>query len=54
MAKDRKKVYFVKREAIARTLKEAMTKPGSIYEIQLAEEKLWPEEKKNIGFTKKE
>ncbi len=49
-----KKLYLVKREVFATSLRQAMNKGGAIYEIQLAEEKFQPqEEKKPAGFEKK-
>lgn len=48
-----KKLYLVKREVIATSIKKAMTNKGHIYEISLAEEKNWPQEKKQVGFRSK-
>jgi len=49
----RQKLYLVKREVVANSIKEALTRPGHIYEVVLADEKNWPElKKKNIGFKK--
>lgn len=46
------KIYLVKREVKAKNIKEALTKPGIIYEI--CETKDEPvEQKEKIGFTVK-
>lgn len=50
----KKKLYFVKREVMASSLKGAMTARGSIYEILLARESDQPvEEKPTKGFKPK-
>lgn len=41
-----KKMYLVKREVIATSVKAALTAPGHVYEISLADEKNWPIPKK--------
>lgn len=47
----KKKLYLVKREVLAGSLKEAMSKHGEIYEITLAEEKFQPEDTPEVkGF----
>lgn len=43
-------MYFVKREVVASTITEAMKAKGKIYAIELSDEKMWPEDKANIGF----
>ena len=45
-----KKLYLVKREVVASNVVEAMKNKGTIYEIQLTEEKMWPENKNKVGF----
>lgn len=54
MQKPVKKLYLVKREVIATSLAKALTASGHVYEIVLAEEKSWPENKKKdkLGFKK--
>jgi len=49
-----KKLYLVKREVIATNLKQALTAPGTVYEVSLSEEKNWPQPKKTkpLGFKK--
>ncbi len=50
----RKKLYLVKREVIATTLKAALKTQGHVYEIVLADEKLWPDQPKpKTGFNQK-
>ncbi len=49
-----KKLYFVKREVVANSLREAMKTKGVIYEVSLADEKLWPENKAKLGYGEKE
>ena len=51
----KQKLYLVKREVVATSLKSALTRPGHVYEIVLADEKNWPEQKKKnkLGFSKK-
>lgn len=50
--KHKKKLYLVKREVFATTIKEAMTNDGIIYEISLAEEKFQPASDKPVnGFA---
>ena len=44
--KHKKKMYLVKYEVIASTVKEALRKKGQVYEVSLADEKNWPEENK--------
>ncbi len=51
----KKKMYLVKREVIAGSIKEAMVKRGTIYSIEIAEDKFQPDEqKKFLGFKKKD
>ena len=46
-----KKLYLVKREVIARNVREALTAKGSVYCIEIAEKESQPENKNNlIGF----
>lgn len=45
-------MYLVKYEVIATSLKRAMRTKGVVYEVVVAEEKFWPEEKKKVGFKK--
>ena len=45
MDKPKVKMYLVKREVYATSVEAAIHKPGKVYEVQLAEEKSWPEEK---------
>lgn len=48
-----KKLYLVKREVLATSIKNAMTAKGIIYEIQTVDDKSQPSlEKKQIGFKK--
>jgi len=47
-----KKMYIVKREVIASSVKEALTAKGHVYEITIAEDKYQPLTYKPIGFTK--
>lgn len=42
MAKKVKKMYLVKREVLATTIKEAMNAKGKIYAIELADDKFQP------------
>ena len=50
----KKKLYLVKREVFATSVKKAMMERGTIYEIQLADEKYQPqEEKESAGFKTK-
>lgn len=51
----RQKLFLVKREVVATSIKQALSKQGNVYEIVLADEKNWPEEKKKQikGFKKK-
>lgn len=39
----RKKLWLVKREVIATSLKRALQAQGTVYAIELTEEKQWPE-----------
>ncbi len=49
-----KKLYFVKREVIASSLKQALTAKGSVYEVVLAAENQWPQNKQKApGFNDK-
>ena len=50
MAKLVKKVWYVKREVVATSLREALRTAGKVYEVQLADEKEWPQNKKKLGF----
>ena len=53
MEKPKVKLWLVKKEVLAKTLREAITKPGRVYEIQEASKEYQPEEKpKKVGFTK--
>lgn len=48
------KLYLVKREVYANSMKDALVKSGTIYEVQLAEEKSQPiPDKKPAGFVSK-
>jgi len=49
----KERMYLVKKEVIAKNIKEAMYKDGKIYCIELAEEKFQPEDNKEVGFNKK-
>lgn len=50
----KKKMYLVKREVIATSIEKAIHGKGIIYEVTLADEKSWPDEKKKaVGFRKK-
>ncbi len=52
--KHKQKMWLVKREVITGTIREAMTKPGRIYEIQEAGDKSHPvEPKPTVGFKSK-
>lgn len=53
MQKKKVKIYLVKREVRATSIKDAMTKPGKIYEIVETSNEPYPEEKNNIGFKSK-
>ena len=56
MKKDelKKKLWLVKREVRANSLKEAMITKGHIYEISLADDKYQPDtDKKDVGFKNK-
>ena len=46
----RKKLYLLKYEVIATSIKQAMKSKGTLYEVTLTEEKSWPIESKNTGF----
>lgn len=50
----KKKIFLVKREVITTSLKQALTKPGRIYEVIQVEAKdgELDNEKDKIGFTK--
>ena len=48
----KKKLFLVKREVLARNIKEAITAKGVIYEIQTVDEKSQPVDEKKIGFEK--
>lgn len=51
----RQKMYLVKREVIATSVKAALTASGHVYEIALADEKNWPLQKTKLtGFKKKQ
>lgn len=51
MARLEKKLWYVKREVVAASLKEAYLNKGVVYEIVLADENRWPENKKRAsGF----
>lgn len=51
----KQKLYLVKREVIATSIQKAMTNKGTIYSIEVTEEKSWPEQKKKekLGFENK-
>ncbi len=50
----RKKMYIVKYEVIATSIKRAIKTRGIIYEVSVAEEKFWPPLKdKKTGFKPK-
>lgn len=49
----RKKLFLVKREVIASSLKKALEGKGIVYEVVVTEEKNWPEVKKKLGFKNK-
>ena len=51
----RKKMYLVKYEVFATSLKQALTsKERSVYEVSLTDEKSWkPLKNKDIGLNKK-
>ena len=51
MARVIKKLWYVKREVIATSLQEAIRSSGKVYEVQLADDKLWPENKRKLGFN---
>lgn len=51
MARLIKKLWYVKREVIASTLHEALKAQGKVYEIALADDKLWPQNKIKLGFN---
>lgn len=53
MQKKKQKIYLVKREVKATSIKDAMNKPGRIYEIIETANDPVPEEKSEVGFTKK-
>lgn len=46
----KKKIYYVKREVLATSIKKAMTARGVIYEIQ--ESTSQPQQNSKIGFKK--
>lgn len=49
----RKRLFLVKREIYAFSMKEALNAHGMIYEIQLADDKFQPDlPKKDLGFQK--
>lgn len=53
MKHKKEKLYLVKREVYAKSLRGALAGKGSIYEVTLADEKFQPEEpKKEMGFNK--
>lgn len=46
------RMYIVKREVLARSIKDAVTAKGIVYEVSLADEKFQPDSKKPIkGFN---
>lgn len=47
------KLYLVKREVWATNIKTAMISKGSIYSVELADDKFQPLTDKPIGFKKK-
>ena len=47
-----KKLYYVKREVYAFSMKEALKTKGEVYEVQMAAENLQPVAKTNIGLKK--
>lgn len=46
-------MYIVKREVLARNIKEAMTNKGVVYGVEIADEKYQPEYKMKMGLLKK-
>ena len=46
----KKKLYLVKREVYAYSIKEAVKEDGEIYEIQLADERFQDKKNPNVGF----
>jgi hypothetical protein len=54
MAKGSKKLWYVRREVVASYLTEALRTKGRVYSVELAEEKLWPENKANVGYGNKD
>ncbi len=48
----KKKLYLVCREVLASSLEKAIQTRGVIYDVRLAEDKLQPEYKTKVGFTK--
>lgn len=51
----RNKLYLVKYEVIATSIKRALQTRGIVYEVSCTDKKEWPEEKtkKKVGFDKK-
>lgn len=47
------KMYLVKKEVMAHNMKEALTKDGNVYSVELADEKYQPEDKVQPGFINK-
>jgi hypothetical protein len=55
MSKQIKKLYLVKREVIATSIKNTLTTKGVVYEVQITDEKMWPDnKKKELGFKQNE
>lgn len=50
MERGLKKLWYVKREVIASSVKEALLNGGRVYEVSLADEKYWPMTVPKIGF----
>ena len=51
MEKKHIKMWLVKREVMAKSLAEAIRKPGRVYSVEEAGKEYQPEEIKKIGFT---
>ena len=50
MAKEKEKLYLVKREVKAKNIREALTRTGIIYSIELVDPKSQPEEQRTVGL----
>ena len=52
--KQRKKLYLVKREVVATSVREALRARGTVYEVCITKEEEWPTEKVKVnGFGAK-